>query len=372
MTSTGSRVIQDRQESTYDVVELTGVTKRYGSMTAVDDVSLSVGAEFFSLLGPSGSGKTSLLRIIAGFAGIDAGRVVIAGTDVTRVPPHRRPCNTVFQQYALFPHLTVAGNIAFGLKERKLPRNEIRTRVGEALELVQLSGSEKKYPQQMSGGQQQRVALARVLVNNPTVLLLDEPLAALDAKLRKGMQLELKRLQQEVGISFVYVTHDQEEALAMSDRLAVMHEGKVQQVGPPQEVYDNPASAFVADFVGHSNLLAAEVLAHDGDGVTLQLAYGEKVRVPGLTAAASTRGRLMIRPEDVVLTAREDAEGGRHVVGQVVSQMFLGAGSRVEVALGDAMRIVSVRDRRAIRVDVGEWVGVGWAPGAPRFYPEER
>ncbi len=371
--------LTDRQRTTEqsrpegdDVVSLIGVTKRYGAFAAVDDVSLDVRREFFSLLGPSGSGKTSLLRIVAGFAGVDAGRVVIAGQDVTRVPPHRRPCNTVFQQYALFPHLDVAGNIAFGLKERKLPGREIRTRVAQALELVHLTGSEKKRPHEMSGGQQQRVALARVLVNEPQVLLLDEPLAALDAKLRKGMQLELKRLQREVGICFVYVTHDQEEALAMSDRLAVMRDGKVQQVGPPQEVYDAPASAFVADFVGHSNLLPVEVAGEDSSGVALLLA-GQRVHVPGLATGGATAGQLMVRPEDVVLTvdgvedaARERA-GGR-LVGQVVGEAFLGSGSRVEVELGAGARVVSERDRRAAVVRPGDRVGVGWATGAARFF----
>jgi spermidine/putrescine transport system ATP-binding protein len=350
------------------VVELTGVSKHYGSMAAVDDVSLSIGREFFSLLGPSGSGKTSLLRIIAGFAGISSGRVAIAGADVTKVPPHKRPCNTVFQQYALFPHLTVAGNIAFGLKEQKVPKQEIRSRVGEALELVRLAGSEKKFPQQLSGGQQQRVALARVLVTKPKVLLLDEPLAALDAKLRKGMQLELKRLQQEVGICFVYVTHDQEEALAMSDRLAVMHDGRVQQVGAPQEVYDNPSSAFVADFVGHSNLLEVVATRDDSEGAMLRFSSGEELRMTG-SAIQPGRGRLMVRPEDVVLT-RKDAQSEHTLTGQVVSQMFLGASTRLEVAMADDSRIVCIRDRHAAELEVGDRVGVSWGSRAPRFFAE--
>jgi spermidine/putrescine transport system ATP-binding protein len=354
-----------------DVVELVAVTKRYGSLAAVDDVSLSIGREFFSLLGPSGSGKTTLLRIIAGFSGIDTGRVVIAGADVTRVPPHRRPCNTVFQQYALFPHLTVAGNIAFGLKERKLPKHEIQTRVGEALELVRLVGSDKKRPDQLSGGQQQRVALARVLVNKPTVLLLDEPLAALDAKLRKGMQLELKRLQQEVGISFVYVTHDQEEALAMSDRLAVMDGGKVQQVGPPQVVYDDPVSPFVADFVGHSNLVPVEVVSVDPDGsALLQLRAGQRVQTRGLANVRRGPGLLMVRPEDVTLTNKNASGGSNQVTGQVISHMFLGSGSRVEVALADESRIVSIQDRRSTDVRWGDWVSVEWSPMSARFFPD--
>jgi spermidine/putrescine transport system ATP-binding protein len=355
----------------HGVVDVSNVTKRYGSLAAVDDVSVTIGKEFFSLLGPSGSGKTSLLRIIAGFTGISQGRVVIAGKDVTRVPPHHRPCNTVFQQYALFPHLNVAGNIAFGLKEQRLPRAEIRSRVAEALEMVSLVGSDKKYPHQMSGGQQQRVALARVLVNRPAVLLLDEPLAALDAKLRKGMQVELKRLQQEVGISFIYVTHDQEEALAMSDRMAIMRDGRVEQIGSPREVYDKPASAFVADFVGQSNLLAGEVVAADGHGVTLRVGSGQHVQALGSTAAVGSRGRLMVRPEDVVLSHAHEAATAGRLTGSVVSQMFLGSALRVEVECAGDVRIVAVRDRRSTEaLTPGDPVEVGWAPGAARFFPE--
>jgi spermidine/putrescine transport system ATP-binding protein len=355
------------------VVELTDVSKHYGRTAAVDNVSIEIGKEFFSLLGPSGSGKTSLLRIVAGFAGIDTGRVAIAGKDVTRVPPHLRPCNTVFQQYALFPHLTVAGNVAFGLKEQRLPKAEIQTRVNEALELVHLVGSEKKLPSQMSGGQQQRVALARALVNRPTVLLLDEPLAALDAKLRKGMQLELKRLQQEVGISFIYVTHDQEEALVMSDRLAVMSDGRVQQVGTPQEVYDHPASPFVAEFIGASNLLPAELVAQEPAGAMVRLASGDLVQAtaPGQHPAGTT-GRLMVRPEDVVADRLDIRREGGLASGLVASQAFLGSATRLDIRLANDLRLVAIRDRHAgDPLAVGDSVSITWPDGAARFFADD-
>ena len=237
-------------------VALEAVTKRYADTTAVDDVTLEVEAgEFFSLLGPSGCGKTTTLRMIAGFARPDEGRILLDGRDVTDVPPHRRAVNTVFQSYALFPHLNVEQNVAFGLRFQKTTKDESRRRVATALETVHLTGLERRKPSQLSGGQQQRVALARALVLEPVVLLLDEPLGALDAKLRRPLQIELKTIQQEVGITFVYVTHDQEEALTMSDRMAVMSGGKVEQVGTPREAYEAPATAFVADFLGVSNLM---------------------------------------------------------------------------------------------------------------------
>jgi spermidine/putrescine transport system ATP-binding protein len=374
MTSTRPQVRPEPEAAaTTSVVELTEVSKHYGRTAAVDNVSIDVGKEFFSLLGPSGSGKTSLLRIVAGFAGIDSGRVTIAGKDVTRVPPHLRPCNTVFQQYALFPHLTVAGNVAFGLKEQRLPRAEIQTRVKEALELVHLLGSEKKLPSQMSGGQQQRVALARALVNRPTVLLLDEPLAALDAKLRKGMQLELKRLQQEVGISFIYVTHDQEEALVMSDRLAVMSEGRVQQVGTPQEVYDRPSSPFVAEFIGASNLLPAQLIGQEPAGFMVRLTSGDLVQAtsPG-QHVVGTMGRLMVRPEDVVADKLDVRRKGGLASGMVASQAFLGSATRLEIRLANDVRLIAIRDRHAgDPLAVGDSVSVSWPNGAARFFEGE-
>src|SRR6187397_2480514 len=232
-------------------IALEGVSKRFGKAEAVRDVSLEIGeGEFFSMLGPSGCGKTTTLRMIAGFEVPDEGRVVLRGTDVTNVPPNQRNVNTVFQHYALFPHMSVVDNVSFGLELKRVPRGERRDRVKQMLQVVQLEGMEKRKPQQLSGGQQQRVALARALVNRPAALLLDEPLGALDVKLRKQMQLELKRIQHELGTTFVYVTHDQEEALSMSDRIAIMNDGLVEQIGSPREIYERPATPFVADFVG--------------------------------------------------------------------------------------------------------------------------
>src|SRR3954463_14430574 len=245
-------------------IRLVGLTKRFGEVRAVDGGDLEISAgEFFSLLGPSGCGKTTTLRMIGGFELPTGGRILLGGRDITHDAPDQRPVNMVFQQYALFPHLDVAGNIGFGLRRKKVDRKQIDLRVGEALDLVRLRGYEKRKPSELSGGQQQRVALARALVNRPNVLLLDEPLGALDLKLRRQLQVELKRIQAEVGITFVYVTHDQEEALTMSDRIAVMHAGKVEQLGTPEELYERPATRFVADFIGSTNLLRG-VVERDG------------------------------------------------------------------------------------------------------------
>ncbi len=242
-------------------VRLEGVTKRFGDQVAVDNITLEIrDGEFFSLLGPSGCGKTTLLRMIAGFDTPDAGRILIGGEDMTGVPPYRRPVNTVFQNYALFPHMTVEQNIAFGLRMKRMPKSEIAERVAWALELVNLLGFEKRRPEQMSGGQRQRVALARALVNEPEVLLLDEPLSALDLKLRQELRVELMNLQERLGITFIFVTHDQEEALVMSDRVAVMNKGRIEQLGPTEEIYELPRTAFVAKFIGDTNLIPAVAL----------------------------------------------------------------------------------------------------------------
>src|SRR6202008_4916723 len=253
-------------------IRLTDLSKHFREVRAVDRVSLDIRAgEFFSMLGPSGCGKTTTLRMIGGFELPTAGRIELRGRDVTTDPPDKRPVNMVFQNYALFPHLDVAGNIAFGLHRRSVEKSEIKRRVAEALDLVHLTGYEKRKPNQLSGGQQQRVALARALVNRPNVLLLDEPLGALDLKLRKQLQVELKRVQTEVGITFVYVTHDQEEALTMSDRIAVMNRGRVEQLGTPEELYERPATPFVADFIGTTNLLRGTVEAIDGGSPPVRL-----------------------------------------------------------------------------------------------------
>jgi spermidine/putrescine transport system ATP-binding protein len=280
-------VQRDPNAASTAVIALEKISRRYGSVSAVDDLSLAIApGEFFSLLGASGCGKTTTLRIIAGFERPDSGRVRLMGLDVTEAPAHRRPVNTVFQNYALFPHLNVWDNVAFGPRSCRLPRSEIRRRVGEALDVVRLSDLAKRLPRQLSGGQQQRVALARALVNKPAALLLDEPLAALDPSLRQAMQAELKRIQREVGITFLLVTHDREEALALSDRLAVLHHGCLEQLGTPRQLYDEPSSAYVAAFLGGANLLP------DLARGRWRLLRPERL---GLSAAPPAAGRLGLR-----------------------------------------------------------------------------
>ena len=274
-------------------VELKGITKKFGDVTAVDNVDLTIeDGEFFSLLGPSGCGKTTTLRMIAGLEFPTEGSLSIFGEEVGTLAPNKRSVNTVFQNYALFPHLTVLDNVGFGLKMQGVAKKETKERAMEMIELVQLAGLETRKPSQMSGGQQQRVALARALVNQPKVLLLDEPLGALDLKLRQEMQLELKKLQRDVGISFVFVTHDQEEALTMSDRIAVMHEGKLLQVASPEEIYESPANRFVADFIGRTNLLDGTT----SDNETVVLSNGTSIRAQN-TFPQGTKVSISIRPK---------------------------------------------------------------------------
>src|SRR5690348_11876081 len=293
--------------------------------------------EFFSMLGPSGCGKTTTLRLIAGFEQPTSGRILLDGNNMAFTPPHKRNVNMVFQNYALFPHLNVFDNIAFGLRRHKWPKAKIRQRVAEALELVQLSGLEKRKPSQMSGGQQQRVALARALVLQPAVLLLDEPLGALDAKLRKALQIELKELQQQVGITFIYVTHDQEEALTMSDRIAVMSAGRVEQVGPPQDLYEKPTTTFVADFLGVSNLMT--VTAQGESNSRCRVALGE-FELYASNGDISTTGetRIVIRPERVRLEPHESS-GENRVPGMVERLVYLGNGNQIIVGLAHGERI---------------------------------
>jgi spermidine/putrescine transport system ATP-binding protein len=284
-------------------VRLDRVSKLFGDAAAVDDLSLDIQeGEFFSMLGPSGCGKTTTLRMIGGFEEPTYGTVYLGGRDVTTLPPYKRDVNTVFQSYALFPHLNVYENIAFGLRRKKVDKGDIDKRVRDAMTLVDLIGFESRKPPQMSGGQQQRVALARALVNHPKVLLLDEPLGALDMKLRKQMQLELKRIQSEVGITFVYVTHDQEEAMTMSDRLAVMRHGKIDQIGPPEAVYETPATEFVAGFLGASNMLDGEVKESNNGRTTIALSTGGTVTTDtsGVPAGISTV-RVGVRPEKITI-----------------------------------------------------------------------
>ena len=345
-----------------EAIRFEGVSKRFGSTVAVDDLTLSVRrGEFFSLLGPSGCGKTTTLRMVAGFEQPTEGRVYLEGEPVDDVPPYSRNVNTVFQSYALFEHLDVEGNVAFGLKRRRVPADEIRARVAEALELVQLTGREGAKPRQLSGGQMQRVALARALVNRPAVLLLDEPLGALDLKLRKQMQVELKEIQREVGITFLYVTHDQEEALAMSDRIAVMDQGAVQQLGPPEEIYESPQKTFVAGFIGVSNLLPATV---EGVGVRLQTGQLLPSALPdGCEDGASVY--CSVRPEKIFLDDIE--EDMVSVEGEIVERIYLGTTTQVIVQLAPDVRVVALeqntaRSRADDRWEIGHRVRLGWHP----------
>jgi spermidine/putrescine transport system ATP-binding protein len=324
------------------VIELIGVNKEFPSATtsvvAVEDVDLQVApGEFFSLLGPSGCGKTTTLRMLAGFEEPTSGRILLYGKDMVGVPPYRRDVNMVFQHYALFPHMTVYDNIAFGLRHKKVAKDEIQRRVADALRLVELEGRERRRPRQLSGGQQQRVALARALVNRPRALLLDEPLGALDLKLRRAMQLELKRIQREVGITFVYVTHDQEEALTMSDRLAVMNAGRIEQLGTPRDLYERPATRFVADFLGTSNIFSGR-LERRGDAWALA-GLGPDERVLALDPNGLVAGEhveIAVRPEKIALRPLENPPPTAHcaVRGTVTDVVYLGTSTSYTARTG--------------------------------------
>jgi spermidine/putrescine transport system ATP-binding protein len=343
-------------------VALEGVTKRFGEFVAVDDLNLDIHeGEFFSLLGPSGCGKTTTLRMIAGFEEPTEGVISVAGEPVQGVPPYRRPVNTVFQSYAIFPHLNVFDNVAFGLRRTGVKGDELRHRVGAACEMVQLAGFEKRKPNELSGGQQQRVALARALVNRPKVLLLDEPLGALDLKLRKELQLELRNLQHEVGITFVYVTHDQEEALTMSDRIAVMNEGKVQQVADPTTLYELPKNRFVANFIGQINVFSGEVEAVEGDRVTLRANQGIKVEAMARNNTlpeAGERVQAAVRPEKVRF-----GDSGDNVCSVEVRQVvYLGVSTQYITGLPDGTKLVLYQQNAhdTVGPGVGEEVQVTW------------
>jgi spermidine/putrescine transport system ATP-binding protein len=324
-------------------VRLERVTKRFGDFTAVREMDLDIPrGEFFTMLGPSGCGKTTTLRMVAGFEDPSEGRVLLSGEDVTDLPAFRRPTNTVFQSYALFPHRSVEKNVAFGLERQKVDRDEIRRRVGEELERVGLAAEAQRKPAQLSGGQQQRVALARALVNRPEVLLLDEPLGALDLKLRKQLQVELKRIQRDVGITFVYVTHDQEEALTMSDRIAVMNRGVVEQVADPETVYERPGTTFVAGFIGVSNLMPGEVVSSNGAGTQMRLDAGPTVKaLDSGGVSAGERAHAVVRPEKLELHQAGGSAGGERpsVEGQVESSLYLGTATQMVVKLGDGTRM---------------------------------
>jgi len=348
-------------------IAVEGVKKRFGKIEAVHDVTLSIGeGEFFSLLGPSGCGKTTTLRMIAGFEVPDEGRIVLQGQDVTSVTPAQRPVNMVFQQYALFPHMSIQDNIAFGLKVKRVPRREHKERVHEMLRVVELEGFERRRPRQLSGGQQQRVALARALVNRPAALLLDEPLGALDVKLRKQMQLELKRIQNELGTTFVYVTHDQEEALSMSDRIAVMNGGRVEQIGSPREIYEHPETAFVADFIGSLNVLELAVDELVGAYAVTRLGERERVVVPvGSGVQPGGALRVAVRPERVQIGPidRPRSDGGSSLEGTIAEIVYLGMYTQfhVQTRVG---RVVCHRlaDEPIDTLAQGSRVSLSWEP----------
>jgi spermidine/putrescine transport system ATP-binding protein len=359
------------------VIRLDGVSKRFGDYVAVESADFDIAeGEFFSMLGPSGCGKTTTLRMIAGFEQPTSGRILLQGQDVSRTPPHKRDVNTVFQNYALFPHMNVFDNVAFGLRNKKTPNDVVRTRVMELLEVVRLPDMAERRPNQLSGGQQQRIALARALVNLPKALLLDEPLGALDLKLRETMQLELKRIQREVGITFIFVTHDQEEALTMSDRIAVMTQGRVDQIGSPTEIYHRPATAFVAGFIGTANLLPVTVRSQDGDSVTVDSRTGNQFRIPagGAHYDPGAEATVMIRPERLV-PAGAPLHGGEpagSIECTVTSMVFQGPVVRCQVATSTGADLVAhlgPEDDPA-SIAVGSSLTMTWAYDGAYLVPE--
>ena len=358
-------------------IEFRGITKRFENVVAVDNVSLAVErGSFFSFLGPSGCGKTTSLRMIAGFDQPTEGDVFIGGTSVVGIPPHKRPVNMVFQQYALFPHMDVAENISYGLRQRdpKPSKAEIARRVDESLEMVRLDGYGKRRSWELSGGQQQRVALARALINRPTCLLLDEPLAALDRKLRREMQIELQTLQRDVGITFILVTHDQEEALSMSDRICIMREGQIIQSGSPRELYDQPVNRYVADFVGKTNFFNAEVIDINGSKITVKSEAGDEIIGAQPNGVASllkgNKASVAVRPEMISITTADKIENSNNIIikGQVMNRIFLGEHSEYLVATegyGEVMVLSPKSVESANRSFApGDNVCISWSPEA--------
>ena len=351
-------------------VRLSDVVKQFGEMTAVDHINLEVeDGEFFSLLGPSGCGKTTTLRMIGGFEQPTSGLIELHGEDVTWLPPYRRNVNTVFQNYALFPHLTIYENVAFGLRRKGVKDSDIKSRVREMLQLVDLPGFESRKPTQISGGQAQRVALARALINRPAVLLLDEPLGALDLKLRKQMQVELKRIQQEVGITFIYVTHDQEEAMTMSDRIAVMNRGRYEQLGDPETLYERPTTRFVAGFLGASNLLGGTCQGTDDGKGVIKLRDDTVVFAPAQAVYGKVEVDVGIRPEKIRIhrQAAETPDGHNHLGGTVVDASYIGVSTQylVETSSGSRVLVYEQNIERTVHGSLykpGEDVQLSWSP----------
>jgi spermidine/putrescine transport system ATP-binding protein len=355
-------------------IRLVHVSKAYGDITALRPTELDIGrGQFFSLLGASGSGKTTTLRIIAGFEEPTTGRVYLQDRDVTSDPPYERNVNTVFQDYALFPHMNVADNIAYGLRVRRVRKSEIRRRVSEALELVRLTGYDRRRPSQLSGGQRQRVALARALINVPAVLLLDEPLGALDLKLRREMQVELKRIQRDVGITFLYVTHDQEEAMSMSDRIAVMHEGRIVQIGTPTDVYERPASAFIAGFLGMSNVIQGTVAERSGGRCRLITEAGESIVFPcSEDLARGETAVVTFRPEKLRMARSEPASYAdiNCLNGRITDLSYGGPTTRYTVDTGDReVIVVEQNEGTGPRAGLGDAVWISWQPEQTHVLP---
>ena len=341
-------------------IELVGIAKRFesrrGTVTAVERVDLTIGeGEFFSLLGPSGCGKTTTLRMIGGFEEPTEGQILLYGKDVVGVPPNHRDVNMVFQSYALFPHMSVFDNVAFGLKRKSVGSAEIKRRVNEMLDLVQLDGKAERRPRELSGGQQQRVALARALVNRPRALLLDEPLAALDLKLRQAMQIELKRIQREVGITFVFVTHDQNEALTMSDRLVVMNAGKIEQLDTPRAMYERPRTRFVAGFIGTSNILTGSVRAMDGTTAVLEAGANESIVVPNAEGSfVGGQLDLTVRPEKIVISATPPEAGRCGLRGRVMEVVYLGTSTQYAVKTAEGADMLVFLQNASDSSDIAE------------------
>ncbi|MCK0162445.1 spermidine/putrescine ABC transporter ATP-binding protein PotA [Marinobacter sp. S6332] len=359
---------------TETLLSLSGISKQFDDKTVLDELSLTIDdGEFITLLGPSGCGKTTLLRMMAGFELPDQGTVTLSGVDITQTPPEKRPLNTVFQNYALFPHMSVFDNVAYGLKMEKRPKAEIQERVEEALAMVQLEDFAKRKPHQLSGGQQQRVAIARAVVKRPKMLLLDEPLSALDYKLRRTMQVELKRLQRELGITFVFVTHDQEEALSMSDRIVVLKDGRIQQLGTPREVYERPANVFTARFVGQTNFFPGRVTKIEGERISVDVfGLNRDLSKPSFRVALNQSLHVLLRPEDIRVLAPDDTEG---VAGKIVERNYKGSTLDSVIELEDGSHVMASEffdeDDPAFDYSIGERVRVSWVDGWEWLLAEE-
>ena len=373
MTQTREWASPDQATGTLPAIELVGIVKEFNShgdvVQAVAGVDLEIGVgEFFSLLGPSGCGKTTTMRMIAGFEEPTSGEVKLYGKSVLGVPPNKRDVNMVFQSYALFPHMSVFENVAFGLRRKGVAKDEVTKRVGEIIETVGLAGREKRRPRELSGGQQQRVALARALVNRPRALLLDEPLGALDLKLRQAMQVELKRIQREVGITFIYVTHDQSEALTMSDRIAVMNEGRVEQLGSPRAIYERPATRFVAGFIGTSNLLSGDVKSVSGDRAVILSGDGQHIEVPlreGRSAVAGDHLDLTVRPEKIDIKLDAAGSAGCRLRGTVTEVAYLGTSTNYNVLTSTGAEVTVFVQNSNNADDLaarGQQVWLSWEP----------